>query len=276
MISVAEQFGNLRDTLGSVLGIFTLMRWIRTLLAKVTGRPPPADATSLTPAAFAHFNGQPAVLPDGSPAPPKPSKKPLIFFALAAFGLPYVMSKMIRAIARSQEERAAEQGMVIGPNGQWVPAEPTDPSKLEFCRLIYDYTPEAATHGGQLQAGIDLEVKKGDFVAVLSKLDPQGQPSEWWKCRTRDGRMGYLPSPYMEVVKRAGEERKMLTQKEEGTGGPMSVVNGRTQTMQSSGRAHTMTSVSSDGTKVQAKGPEVKSKPGDISAESFQKSQFYT
>lgn len=33
MISVAEQFGNLRDALGSVLGIFTLMRWIRTLLA---------------------------------------------------------------------------------------------------------------------------------------------------------------------------------------------------------------------------------------------------
>ena len=36
MVSVAEQFGNLRHTLGSVLGIYTLIRWLRTLLAKLT------------------------------------------------------------------------------------------------------------------------------------------------------------------------------------------------------------------------------------------------
>ncbi|KAJ9648494.1 Peroxisomal membrane protein PAS20 [Coniosporium tulheliwenetii] len=41
MVSVAEQFGNLRQTLGSILGIFTLMRWFRTAVAKITGRPPP-------------------------------------------------------------------------------------------------------------------------------------------------------------------------------------------------------------------------------------------
>ncbi len=40
----------------SILGIFTLIRWIRTLIAKITGRPPPADATALTPAAFARFD----------------------------------------------------------------------------------------------------------------------------------------------------------------------------------------------------------------------------
>jgi len=273
MISVAEQFSSLRDTLGSVLGIFTIMRWIRTLLAKITGRPPPADATSLTPAAFAQFSGQPVHLPDGSPAPAKPSKKPLFFFALAAFGLPYIMNKLIRALARSQEERAKQQGMIIGPDGQWRPAETTDPSKLEFCRLMYDYTPESATHGGQLQPGVDLEVKKGDFVAVLSKLDPMGQPSDWWKCRTRDGRQGYLPSPYLEVIKRSGDQAKMLTQKEEGMGSP---IHSRAQTMHSTGRAQTMTSMSSEGTKVPVKGPEIHSKPGDISAESFQKSQFYS
>ncbi|KFY15185.1 hypothetical protein V491_05747, partial [Pseudogymnoascus sp. VKM F-3775] len=39
MVSVAEQFGNLRNSLGSILGIFTILRWFRTLIAKMTGRP---------------------------------------------------------------------------------------------------------------------------------------------------------------------------------------------------------------------------------------------
>merc|ERR1712000_133617 len=80
MVSVAEQFGNLRNTLGSILGIFTLMRWLRTLFAKITGRPPPADATALTPAAFARFEGRPG--PNGEPGPPRASRKPLLFFIL--------------------------------------------------------------------------------------------------------------------------------------------------------------------------------------------------
>ena len=89
--------------------IFTLMRLLRTLYAKITGRPPPADATSLTPAAFARFTGQVPTLPDGTPLPPRPSKKPFIIFILAAFGLPYLMGKLIRALARSQDEAAQRQ-----------------------------------------------------------------------------------------------------------------------------------------------------------------------
>src|SRR2546423_7296331 len=101
MVSVAEQFGNLRQTLGSVLGIFTLMRWFRVALAKLTGRPLPASSKDLTPSNFAAFTGK---LPDGSPAPPRPSRKPFIMFIVAVFGLPYLMGKLIRSLARSQEE----------------------------------------------------------------------------------------------------------------------------------------------------------------------------
>lgn len=248
MVSVAEQFGNLRNTLGSILGIFTLLRWLRTLFAKITGRPPPADAMALTPSAFAAFEGR-TVMPDGSPsAHPRPSKKPFLFFIAAAFGLPYLMGKLIRSLAASQEEqerkRLAAGGQQIGPDGQII--QQIDPSKLEFCRVLYDFTPES----GAAVQGVDLEVKKGDLVAVLSKSDPMGNPSEWWRCRARDGRMGYLPGVYLENAGRPGALQ----------------IQSKSQ---SGSRTSTMTSQS-------AKAPVVEGKAGDIGVESFQKSQFYS
>lgn len=255
MVSVAEQFGNLRQTLGSVLGIYTVMRWIRTAIAKLTGRPLPADATALTPASFAAFNGR---MPDGSPAPPKPSKKPFIVFMLAVFGLPYLMGKLIKALARSQEAEE-QRKMLENPHS----AQPLDPNKLEFCRALYDFTPNANMQG------MDLSVKKGDMVAVLSKSDPMGNASEWWKCRSRDGRVGYLPGIYLETI-----QRKTPAQITSGSqiGSP---AGSRSQTMTSSSATNgtaTMTE-SSMGNKV---GPKIDSKAGDMGVESFQKGAFYS
>lgn len=213
MVSVAEQFGNLRQTLGSVLGIYTIMRWIRTAIAKLTGRPLPADATALTPASFAAFNGR---MPDGSPAPAKPSKKPFIVFMLAVFGLPYLMGKLIKALARSQEAEEQRKMLENPQAGQSL-----DPNKLEFCRALYDFTPNANMQG------MDLSVKKGDMVAVLSKSDPMGNASEWWKCRSRDGRMGYLPGIYLETI-----QRKTPAQITSGSQSG-SLAGSRTQTMTS-------------------------------------------
>jgi peroxin-13 len=250
MISVAEQFGNLRNTLGSILGIFTVLRWLRTLFAKLTGRPPPADATSLTPGAFASFEGR-TILPDGTTAQqPRPSKKPFLFFIAAAFGLPYLMGKLIKALAASQEEEArrlAASGIQqIGPDGLPLPAQ-IDPSKLDFCKVLYDFTPES----GAAVQGVDLEVKKGDLVAVLSKSDPMGNPSEWWRCRARDGRMGYLPGVYLEVAGRPGQ--------------PIAAIKSASQ---SGSRTSSLTSA--------VKAPVIEGKAGDIGVESFQKSQFYS
>jgi peroxin-13 len=253
MVSVAEQFGNLRNTLGSALGIFTLIRWFRTLIAKITGRPPPADATALTPSSFAAFmNGRssPSTLPDGSPAPPRPSKKPFFMFILAVFGLPYLMGKLIKSLARSQEEESRRR-QVTGPNGEPQGAA-LDPAKLDFCRLLYDYTPES-----QESAGIDLAVKKGDIVAVLGKTDPMGNASEWWRCRARDGRVGYLPGPYLETIQRRPAQQAITSGSEQSS---------RTSTMQA-----TVEDAAGEKTK-----PELKGKMGDISPESFQKSTFYS
>ena len=267
MVSVAEQFSNLRDTLGSILGIYTLLRYIRTLIAKITGRPPPADATSLTPSAFAAFQNR-SVQPDGSVGPPRPSKKPFLVFIVAAFGLPYLMGKLIRALARSQEEEAAkrlqEQGMLIGPDGRPLPPDQQqlDPSKLPFCRVLYDYVPDTSN---QATPGIDLSVKKGELVAVLSKSDPLGNPSEWWRCRTRDKREGYLPGVYLENIQRKPKEITAAGSSE----------GSRAHTISSEGGTSRADSLQAQGLDKEAM-PLVGAKVGDITAESFQKSHFYS
>jgi peroxin-13 len=281
MVSVAEQFGNLRNTLGSVLGIFTLLRWLRTILAKLTGRPPPADASSLTPSAFASFMSgnsssaaaAPTLLPDGTPAPPRPSKKPFIMFLLAVFGLPYLMGKLIRSLARSQEAEEARRQQEMSANGQIVGptnhGQPVDPTKLDFCRVLYDYNPPL-----NQATGIDMAVKKGDLVAVLSKTDPMGNPSEWWRCRGRDGSVGYLPSPYLETIERrpVGQQQQALT--------AGSAPGSRTATLKtvSSGgeRTKSLSGVEKQPLRRQQQqtGPDLNGQIGDVSLEGFQKSAF--
>lgn len=268
MVSVAEQFGNLRQTLGSVLGIFTVLRWMRTLIAKLTGRPPPANSKELTPLNFAQFSGKP---PDGSPAPPRASKKPFFFFLAAVFGLPYLMGKLIRALAKSQEEEE-QRRLQNDPQAMALASgQPLDPSKLDFCRVLYDFTPDANPHVVQ---GVDLAVKKGDLVAVLSKTDPLGNPSEWWQCRARDGRKGYLPAPYLEAIQRRPQQQQITSGSQSGS--------------PSGSRAHTMTTTSAGpdsrtNTMLDREKEMVKAAPtlppgqaGDLNVESFQKAQFYS
>lgn len=267
MVSVAEQFGNLRQTLGSVLGIFTVMRWIRAAIAKITGRPPPASSKELTPANFASFTGS---SPDGSAAAARPSKKPFIFFMVAVFGLPYLMGKLIRALARSQEE---EQRRLMEANPGMNGDEPLDPSKLEFCRVAYDFTPDSNASSVQ---GVDLAVKKGDLVAVLSKTDPLGNPSEWWRCRARDGRMGYLPSPYLEPIQRRQPQAQITAGSQSGSpaGSRAQTMTGMTAPIGS--RSGTMTNGSAPVPTSVEKTPQITGKAGDMGVESFQKSQFYS
>lgn len=271
MVSVAEQFGNLRQTLGSVLGIFTVMRWIRTAIAKLTGRPPPASSQELTPANFAAFSGAPS--PDGAGAAPRPSRKPFIFFIVAVFGLPYLLGKLIRALAATQE---AEQQRQLANAPQAADGQqPLDPSKLDFCRVLYDYTPQMQP-GQQYTEGIDLSVKKGDLVAVLSKSDPMGQPSEWWRCRARDGSMGYLPSPYLETIQRRPQAQ--IAAKSNASSPADSRVNTMTGSATSGSRANSMaiTNKEKAGIKQAEKipPPKLEGKPGDVKVDSFQRAAF--
>ncbi len=204
MVGVADQFAHLRGYLGQVLSIFALARWIKGLLLRLTGRAP---ALELDRGEFREFakNGGGAA---GGPQRAKPSKRPLVVFFLAVIGLPYLMGKLVRLITARQEAERQRLAQLGGADGQMLPpgmlpgqqgggmiaagaeagaeGQQLDPSKLTFVRALFAY-PAADP--------LELGLQPNDIVAVLSKHDPQtGQESQWWKGRTRDGRIGWFPS----------------------------------------------------------------------------------
>lgn len=149
------------------------------------------------------------------------------------------MGKLIKTLAKSQEA-AQTQAMAAQQGKQGL-----DPSKLDFCRVLYDYPLPQALRDGTFNPDVDLEVKKGDLVAVLDKSDPSGQmqgDSAWWRCRARDGRSGYLPATFLETIQR----RPVAAQITDASSSrantmPASMQDGRTGSMPST-RAHTLTS----------------------------------
>ena len=151
MVGVIDQFGQLRNALGSVLGLFGLVRWMKDLL---TGR-------SSNPAAnmrgeFREFiNGRPVQGPMGPP-PPKASKKPLIIFLLAVLGIPYAMHKLVKILTERQREQMAAAGH-LGP------LPPLDPSQLTFARALYPF---------EASSPAELSLKENEIVAIMGKLDP--------------------------------------------------------------------------------------------------------
>jgi peroxin-13 len=186
MVGVVEQFSHLRNALGSVLGLFGLMKWMKEL---ITGKP-----SSSMQGEFREFiNGRPVQGPHGPPAP-KPSRKPLIIFFLAIFGIPYAMSKLIKILnERAQQQQQSQIG---------APLDPLDPSTLSFARALYPFTPSSPS---------ELALKENEIVAIMGKLDPttgmEVDPrleveSEWWRGRTRDGREGWFPRKWVEILER--------------------------------------------------------------------------
>lgn len=200
MVGVADQFASLRNYLGQVLSIFALARWVKGLLLRLTGRAPAID---LDPRDFKDFATAQST---GQKPAAKPSKRPLVVFFLAVVGLPYLMGKLVRIITERQE---AERKRLEAQNGEQLQhgqqqlglpdGASIDPSKLTFVRALYPY---------ETTDPLELSLKQNDIVAVLSKVDPQsGQESTWWRGRTRDGRIGWFPSTYVESLDQAAKKK---------------------------------------------------------------------
>jgi peroxin-13 len=200
MVGVAEQFGNLRTYLGQVLSIFALIRWFKSLFYKVTGKQPPANPHELNAADFQRFQ---------EATPTKLSRKPFIIFLFAVVGLPYLMHKLIKHItARQQQQQqmflpdGTPMEQPMNGNIPMQQQEQVDPQNLEFARAIYEFNAESP---------MELNLKKGDIIAILSKVDQAtGQQSQWWRGRLRNGTMGLFPANYVEIIQKAAPNNNDL------------------------------------------------------------------
>ncbi|RCH99264.1 Peroxisomal membrane protein PAS20, partial [Rhizopus azygosporus] len=72
------------------------------------------------------------------------------------------------------------------------------PKMSQFARATYDFAAESP---------MELSLKKGDIVAIITKLDPvTNAASQWWKGRLRDGTMGMFPANYVEIIQKAPKD----------------------------------------------------------------------
>ena len=178
MIGVADQFGQLRNYLGQVFSILSLYNSAKEFVYRIAGQRPPLDPSALTVDAF------------NQEMKPKPSKKPLLIFLGLVIGLPYLMAKLIQRMERNKPSlQAAATGNLAHPD-QLQLQQPSDIRNLEFCKAQFDY--QSNTPG-------DLSFRKGDLVAILSKLEPN---SEWWRGRTQEGRIGIFPRNHVTLIPR--------------------------------------------------------------------------
>lgn len=125
------------------------------------------------------------------------SFKPLLLFLAASIGFPYLLSKAIQKLNEQQQRRALSQPGQPGQpgqTGQQHSAGSFDPNNLQFAKALYEFNPE--------NPNIEIELKPNDLVAILSKLDPLGNESKWWKVRSRSGKVGYVPSNYLIIIER--------------------------------------------------------------------------
>lgn len=213
MIGVAEQFGHLRNYLGQVLYIFALVRWIKGMLYRLTWRTPP-PSTSSSGISAQDFEGFKNGGGGGANQPkPKLAKKPLFVFLLTVIGLPWLMNRLVRLITERQASEALRLSQLppsqqpqFDQFGRPLPPQhsaPLDPYQLLFMRAIHSYAPPEESKDKELR------FEKDEILAVLSAKEER-ESSGWWMARSRDGRVGYVPGNWLEVIpgldKKAGDQ----------------------------------------------------------------------
>lgn len=197
MVGVAEQFGNLKHYLGGIFSIFALIRWMKRVMYRLTGRTPPPELYG--PVEEPEQQGEESTAlqitengevisaaeseemeAEGQQQQQRVSRKrPIIIFLALVTGLPYLMYKLIQ---RSNQLRQQRERMMIPQHGGPPP---------EAARVIHDFIAENP---------IELTIRRGEVIQVLSKVDPAtGAPCDWWQGRSATGVIGIFPANYVQL-----------------------------------------------------------------------------
>ncbi|KAJ2781188.1 Peroxisomal membrane protein PAS20 [Coemansia interrupta] len=177
VLGVMDQFGMLRTSLTSAIGSTFAYDNFKRLVSRVTGRPMSVNKDDLDAGGFAEYEKRSRV-----------SKRSLLLFFAIIVGLPYLMTKAIRSIAARQRRLTAQQVS----SGEARAGTAMHAVGMEFVQAQYDFA-------GDTKA--ELSFKRGDLIAVSSKVDIWGKPSEWWRGTTQDGREGLFPANYVSVIR---------------------------------------------------------------------------
>lgn len=204
MVSLAEQFGNLKNALGSLLGIFAIIKFVKKMFYKVTGK---TYNYGLNMKEFTKFEKKQKRIEDGlrkQHNPKRISFKPLLLFLAASIGFPYLLSKAIQKLNAQQQQRRLSGAQ----NPQGLVPQGLDPSSLQFAKALYEFNPE--------NPNIEIELTPNELVAILSKKDPMGNDSKWWKVRSRAGKVGYVPMNYLSIIERKQQQLPQSAPQQEG------------------------------------------------------------
>lgn len=210
MVGVADHFSNLKQYLGKMLGVLTLLRTMEDqfdYLKSWIGIPVKAKfvGDSLTKE-FMHGKATPS----GALGHRRTSRKPLFVFLLVMLGFPLLFHKLIDSVRRKhalallQAQQSHSLGVISGPDGQ--PLTLASIPELEFARALHDFEPDPTN------AENELSLKKGELIAILSKGRPSAAnkdeistdiiDSEWWRGRLQNGKMGWFPQNHVAILKK--------------------------------------------------------------------------
>ncbi|EPZ33306.1 hypothetical protein O9G_001718 [Rozella allomycis CSF55] len=105
-----------------------------------------------------------------------PGSKIVILFLVMLVALPYLLTKAANHLRKNHIK---------------------SPSDYSFAKALYNYSPASES---------DIPLKVGDIVAILDENTSAGKG--WAVGRSQDGKMGYFPLNYVEVVKRPSKNKE--------------------------------------------------------------------
>ncbi|CAB16740.1 peroxin 13 [Schizosaccharomyces pombe] len=172
-VSVSENLNKLKSSIGAIFGIVSLLSRLKRLVLKFFKH---SKIDEMNSQEYDVFEKE-----EGNHKNSIYSIVSSLAIILGLVGLPYAIIRLFKNIY--EKEKQIQQAKI---------RKKID--SLEFCKADYEFMSR--------DPGVEMSLKKGDIIAILSKTDTQGNPCEWWQGRKRSGETGWFPSNYCSIISR--------------------------------------------------------------------------